>query len=139
MAGLPNKHIRKAIYDVIHNMDVNGTTFPCYTEQTGTNSGNYYTLLSTQLNTQESTKCGPGWINDTEIQVVVRVPKNQGSKVLIDDAVDAVITELRDVQLAGASGMRINKRTVDVVQEFSDESATNITYRQIIRFQTHIT
>lgn len=67
------------------------------------------------------------------------MPKNQGSKVLIDDAVDAVITELRDVQLAGAAGMRINKRTVDVVQEFSDESATNITYRQIIRFQTHIT
>lgn len=139
MAGLPNKHIRKAIYDVIHNMDVNGVTFPCYTEQSSIANPSNYTLLSSQFNTTAQTKCEKGWTNDTEIQVIVRVPKNQGSKVLLDDAVDAVITELRDVQIALAAGMRINQRTIDVVQEFSDETTSHIVYRSVIRFQTRIT
>lgn len=139
MASLPDKWIRKAIYDAINNMVVDTITFPCYTEQTGGYSGNYYTLLSTQLNSSSETKCGRGWINDTEVQVIVRVPKNQGSKLLIDNATDAVITALDSLTLDAGSGMKINDREVNIANEFSDETTSQIIYRKIVRLTSEIT
>lgn len=140
MAALPDKWVRKAIYDRIHNMEIDpGTiTFPCYTEQTGTNSGDYYTLLSTQLNQQNFSKCGSGWDHSCEVQVFVRASKNEGSKLLIDNATDNVLTELADLSLDAGAGMKISELVLDVVNEFSDETTSKIVYRKIIRVQATI-
>lgn len=138
MAGLPDKFIRKAVYDRIHNMEVDTITFPCYTEQTGTASPDYYTLLSTQLNNQRFTKCGSGWDHSLQIQVIVRVPKNQGSKVLIDNAVDEILTELADLALDAGAGMKISEKVTDILNEFSEELGNKIVYRKIISLQVRV-
>lgn len=138
MAGLPDKWIRKAVYDGINDMVVDTITFPCYTEQTGVNSGDYYTLLSTQLNGQNFTFCGSGWDHSLEIQVIVRVPKNQGSKVLIDNAVNTILTALNTLALDAGAGMKISEKVIDIVTEFSDELANKIVYRKIIRLQVRV-
>lgn len=139
MASLPDKWIRKAIYDAINGMTVDGQVFPCYTEQTGTNTDDYFTLISTQLNESDNTKCGRGWINDTEVQVIVRAPRNQGSKLLVDNATDTVISALDSLSLDGLSGMVINEKDVSVVNEFSDETIGEVVYRKILRLTTRIT
>jgi len=138
MASLPDKWIRKAIYDAINGMTVDGNTFACYTEQTGTNTDQYYTLISTQLNEPDNTKCGRGWINDTEVQVIVRTSRNQGSKLLLDNATDTVITALDALSLDVASGMVINDKDVAVVNEFSTEVIGQVVYRKILRLTSRI-
>lgn len=138
--ALPDKHIRKAIHGAIHNMTVNGVKFPCYTEQTGiAGSVKRFTLISTQLNVPTFTKCGRGWRNTTQVQVIVISAVNQGSKVLMDDAASAVIDALEVLQIDQTSGMRINKRDVSVINEFSDESGTGIVYRKIIQLTSELT
>ena len=133
---LPDKYVRKAIYDQINNMVVNTFTFPCFTERTGTNNPDTYVLLSTQLNLEESTKCGNGWINDTEIQVIVRVMPNQGAKDLIDDAVNEVLTLVDGMTLGG--GLVLNSIRKDVVFDFADKLGNKVVYRKIIKVQTYI-
>ena len=138
--ALPDKHIRKAIHAAVHNMTVNGVKFPCYTEQTGiAGSVKRFTLISTQLNQPTYTKCGKGWRNTTQVQVIVIAAVNQGSKVLIDDASEALIDALEVLQVSHSSGMRINKRDVAVLNEFSDESGTGIVYRKVIQLTAELT
>lgn len=119
-------------------VDPGRIVFPCYTEQTGNNSPDFYSLLSTQLNNQNFTKCGSGWDHSLQIQVIARVPKNQGSKLLIDNAVDEVLTELGDLALDAGAGMKISEKVTDVLNEFSDELGNKIVYRKIILLQVRV-
>ena len=57
--SLPNKWVKKAVYDVINNIVVDGKTIRCYdTNVTGNTKPNYYTLLTTQSNdVEKANKC----------------------------------------------------------------------------------
>lgn len=137
-ANYPNKYIRSEIYDRLHNADINGTTFPVFTERaTVSNSKNYY-LISTQLNTQTFNKCGNGWDNSTELQVIVRRRKNEGTKLLLDDAVQEALTELDDFSLPSTTGLKVNRVELSVDNEIVDERGSEIVYQTIIRMLTSI-
>lgn len=137
-ADLPNKHIRKEIYDRLNNSTIGGETFPVFTERaTNSNSKNYY-LISTQLNNQEFNKCGNGWENSTEIQVIVRRKRNEGTKVLLDDAVQNVLTELQDFSLPSATGLKVNRIELSIANEIVDERGSEIVYQSIIRMEIGI-
>jgi hypothetical protein len=134
----PDKHIRKEIYDRIHNMEVGGQTFKCFDDRaTSSNTKNYF-LLSTQLNQPNRTKCGRGWINSTEIQVVTRQPKNHGSRVLLDDAVNGVLEELDGFTLPTASGMKVSLWELSIDNELSQEAGGEIVRVKILRLETTI-
>lgn len=131
--SLPDKHIRKEIWTRIHNAEIDGVTFPCYDSRvTSANVKNYY-LITTQLNQPSRTKCGRGWTNSTEIQVVNIVKKNQGSKLLIDNATDEILTELDDFSLPIASGMKVSEVDLSVDNELVEVLDSHIIYRKIVR------
>lgn len=138
IAALPDKHIRKEVYDRIHNSVINTVTFPCYTERVTSGNPDAYFLVSTQLNQPEFNKCGDGWENSTEIQVVVRLKRNSGSKVLLDDATQEVLSELQDFSLPSSTGLKVNQVTLSVDNEIVDERGSEIVYQKIIRLETHI-
>lgn len=136
--SLPDKYIRKEIYDRIHNMEINSVTFKCYdTRVTSANPSQYF-LITTQLNQPNRTKCGRGWINSTEIQVVVRLKKNSGSRVLLDDAVNGVLTELDEFSLPVLSGMKVSVNDLSIDNELSQIEGGEIIYTKIIRLETTV-
>jgi hypothetical protein len=137
-AILPDKYIRKEIYDRIHNMDIGGTLFKCYDTRATQSGAMEYTLVSTQLNQPEDTKCGGGWSNSTEIQVIIITEKNTGSRVLLDDAVQEVLSELNDFSLPVATGLRVSNSKLSVDNEIIDDVGSKIAYRKIVRMQTTI-
>lgn len=138
MANLPDKYIRKEIYDRLHNAVINGSTFPCYTSRVTSSTPDQYYLISTQLNNPEYNKCGNGWENSTEIQVIVRLHKNSGSKVLLDDATQELLTELDDFSLPVSTGLKVNWVDLTVENEIVDEQASEIVYQKIVRMTIRI-
>tara|TARA_R110002167_G_scaffold284737_2_gene489913 strand:+ start:32610 stop:33032 length:423 start_codon:yes stop_codon:yes gene_type:complete len=134
----PDKHIRKEIYDRLHNSEVNTLTFKCYdTNVTSANDDQYF-LIGTQLNQPLNTKCNRGWLNSTEIQVVVRTKKNTGSRVLLDDAVDHVLTELDSFSLPVLSGMKVSLSEISIENELVEDTQSEIFYTKILRIETTI-
>ncbi len=136
--GNPDKHIRKEIYDRLHNQEVNGVNFKCYDSRLTSANDNQYFLIGTQLNLPNNTKCNRGWLNNTEIQVVVRTKKNSGSRVLLDDAVDLVLTELDSFSLPSSSGMKVSLSELTIDNELAEETTHEIFYTKIIRIETTI-
>lgn len=136
--NLPDKHIRKEIYDRIHNMEVDGVTFKCYNQRTVAKNDKQYFLVTTQLNQPNRSKCGRGWFNSTEIQVVVRKPKNFGSVLLLDNAVDSVLTELESFSLPISSGMKISEDDVSVDNQIEEITGGEIIYTKILRLVSKV-
>jgi len=136
--GNPNKYIRKEIYDRIHNADIGGIIFKCFDSRVTSEDIKTYFLISTQLNQPSRTKCNRGWINSTEIQVIVRTFKNTGSRVLIDDAVDEVLTELDEFSLPVGTGLHVSISELSVDNEFVQDVGGEIIYTKIMRLETTI-
>lgn len=136
--GNPDKFIRKEIYDRLHNQEVNGVNFKCYDSRLTSSNDNQYFLIGTQLNLPNNTKCNRGWLNNTEIQVVVRTKKNTGSRVLLDDAVDLVLIELDSFSLPSSSGMKVSLSELTIDNELTEETTSEIFYTKIIRIETTI-
>lgn len=134
----PNKHIRKEIYDRIHNADVDGVTFKCFDSRVPSSDEKNYFLINTQLNQPNRTKCGRGWINSTEIQVICITKTNEGSRVLMDNAVDEVLEELEEFTFPTSVGMKVNLDELSIDNEIIEKKHGEITYTKIIRLQTTI-
>lgn len=134
----PDKHIRKEIYDRIHNADVNGELIKCYDSRVTANNPKYYFLISTQLNQPNRTKCGRGWINSTEIQVIARFKKNEGSRVMIDDMVNEVLEELDQFRLPTATGFKVSTDDLSIDNELTEPSGSEVIYTKILRLETTI-
>lgn len=137
-AVLPDNHINKEIHARLHNSVIDTLTFPCYTSRATSGNPQQYFLISTQLNDQEFNKCGNGWDNSTELQVIVRLPKNSGSKALLNNATQYALDELSDFSLPVSTGLKVNRIELSVVNELVDERANEIVYQKIIRLNTSI-
>lgn len=137
-AALPDNHINKEVYDRLHNSVVDGETFPLYVSRVTNGNPKQYFLINTQLNDQEYNKCGNGWTNSTEIQVIVRLKKNEGSKVLMNNATQEVLTELEDFSLPVSTGLKVNSVALSIANEIVDERGSEIVYQKIIRMETSI-
>ena len=93
---LPEKHIRKAIFDKINNIVVSGKTIPCY-DSRGTNAPSNYVLLTSQTKeVDKATKCGYRWETMLLIEIFTKVSSsgNTGSRVLLNDIEQAIYTLL---------------------------------------------
>ena len=136
-ATLPDNAINKELRARLNNLDVNGTSFPFFVGRTGDTSPSNYFLVNTQLNGQQSTKCGRGWLNSTEIQVVVTLPRNTGSKKMLTDATNELIQALEAFALPG-SGLSVSNQQLNVENQLTEINGTDVIYRNIIRFETRI-
>jgi hypothetical protein len=134
----PDSFVRKEIRARLHNMEVDTLTIPCFDNRVVNSNSKNYILISTQLNQPNRTKCGRGWINSTELQVVVRQDKNTGSRVLLDNITTQVIEELDDFQLPTMDGMKVSLVELSVDNEFSQELQGEIITVKVVRLETTI-
>ena len=139
---LPDKHIRKAIYDAINGTVVSGNTINVYDYRvTGATLPNHYILLSTQTNVKDHfTKCSEEWQSTILLDVVTRFfgTGNTGSRLLADDIVNAIISSLDSLQLAGASGLSIYKRKITSITDLSTITENENIFRKLIRLELNI-
>lgn len=137
-ATLPDKWVRKAIWDAINDMVVDTLTIPCYDMRTTNYSGDAYVILSTQTNEQEFNKCGNGWLSTILLDVFTRYRKNTGSRLLADNIAQAILTALEGLSLDGSSGLTINNVIITLPNDITDESGTEIIHRKLIRYELSI-
>jgi hypothetical protein len=94
----PDKYIRKAVFDLINGIVVNGKTINCFdTRVTGNAAANEYVLLTAQTKEiDKSTKCGYDWITSLLIEIYTKSSANgnSGSRVLVNDIEQAIYTLL---------------------------------------------
>lgn len=138
MAVLPDKWVRKAIYDAINNMVVDTKTIPCFDMRATAYSGDEYVILSTQTNDQTDTKCGSGWLSTILLDVFTRYRKNSGNRLLADNIADAIITNLDGLQLDAGSGLVINNIRITFPSDITDEVQGEIIHRKLIRYELEI-
>lgn len=135
----PDKYIRKEIADRIHNTEVDGIMVKCYDSRVTSINPSEFFLISTQLNQPNRTKCGRGWINSTEIQVIVRRGKNEGSRLFMDNLVNEVMIELDAFSLPVISGFTVSLDELSIDNEIVENTGSEIIYTKILRLQTTIT
>ncbi|MCP5006087.1 MAG: hypothetical protein GY941_19430, partial [Planctomycetes bacterium] len=109
---LPDKWVRKAVHDRIHNISVGAKTIPCYDYRTTKNLPKFFTLMSSQTATyNDGTKCGHQWDSSILLDIVTKYKGagNPGSRLLADDIADAILQALDDMTLDPGSGLKIQK------------------------------
>ena len=140
--SLPDKWIRKAIFDLIDEITVDGETIYCYdTRVTGELDPDFYVIMSTQSNlVDKSSKCEHNWDSDIllDVRAVYRLPGNVGSRKLVDNILDAVRNLVKDIELAGASGLTITRRTLDFPNDLNEVNESEIIYRKFLRLTLFI-
>jgi hypothetical protein len=94
----PDKYIRKAVFDLVNGIVVNGKTINCFdTRVTGNAAADQYILLTAQTKeVDKSTKCGYDWITSLLIEIYTKSSANgnSGSRVLVNDIEQAIYTLL---------------------------------------------
>jgi len=135
---LPDKYIRKAIYDVVNGIVVDGNTINCYdTRLTGVQKNNYI-VLSTQSNeVDKSTKCGYDWQSSILIDIITRykLSGNTGSRLLADNILDKVRELTDSLTLDVASGLEIVTQTQSFPSDLQSETNNELIYRKFIRIE----
>lgn len=141
IATLPDNEINKELKARLHNLEVGAdlVLFKFFVSRVTNEKLKNYILVNTQLNQSDTTKCGKGWINSTEIQIVTILPKNSGSKALMNEATNDVIQELKDFALPLSAGIKVSLVDLDVENELVEETGSEIVYRKILRMETRIT
>lgn len=139
MVKFPDKWIRKAIYDRIHNVDVSTNdvvrTIPCFDTRTVDYHGNEYVIMSTQTNVQTHSKCGDGWRSTILLEIFTRHEKNSGSRLIADDIIQEILTETEDLSLDTESQLVIQTMSFTTPNDITIETPTEIIQRKFIRFE----
>lgn len=123
------------IRDLVHNIDVGGTLVPCFDVRATNYEGDLYTILSTQTAIQDLNKCGYAWRTTTELQVIERASINKGSRVQVDDVMEAILTAIDGAQPDPASGLVISYRRLDFPGDLHRILDTELIYQKIVRLE----
>lgn len=139
---LANKWVRKAVYNAINNIIVDGNTIPCNVSKVTANGGSsFYTLLTTQTNVEENpTKCEGIWLSSILIDVVTiySAAGNPANRSFCDDITQSVITETNNLTLDVSSGLRIHRQNIGSISNLDNETDTQNVFRNLIRLELYI-
>ncbi len=140
--NLPNKWLRKAIFEAINNIVVDGETIPCYTlNVSGDTRPNHYTLLSTQSNeVDKNNKCEYFWDSDVLIDInsIFQSAGNTGDMLTTDNITDEVRRLTDNLVLDPASGLSIIFQTQSFPNSLSSQIGNQIIFRNFIRISLKI-
>ena len=141
--SLPDKWIRKAIFDLIDEITVDDEIIYCYdTRKTGgLIDPDFYVIMSTQSNlVDKSSKCDHNWDSDIlfDVRAVYRLQGNVGSRLLVDNILDAVRDLVKDIELDVSSGLTITRRTLDFPNDLNEVNESEIIYRKFLRLTLFI-
>lgn len=130
-----DNEINLEVYNRLNGLTVDGVTCPLYVSKVTSEDVKNYYLINTQLNLKESTKCGDGWDNSTEIQVVSIEPLNVGSKKMLNNMTNAALVALSNFDFAAAS---VNEFDINVENELVENTNQSVVYRKILRLRIKI-
>ncbi len=109
--NLPDTWIRKAVYNAINNIVVDGKTIKCYDYRvTGANVPKYYNLISTQTSlVDKANKCEYSWRSSVLIEVFTKYKgtSNPGSRLFADNILDSIRAATNSLSLDVASDLTI--------------------------------
>ena len=133
---LPDKWIRKAIFDVVNNIVVDGETIRCLDRRvTGSNLDNYILLTVQSNEVDKSIKCGDRWESSILIEIYTRylLTGNTGSRLFADNITDEVRALTDTLVLDPASGLTIVTQNQSFPDDLVDTDDSYMFYRKFIR------
>ncbi len=135
---LPDKWVRKAVWDRIHNISVGSKTIPCYDYRTTKALPKFYTLMSSQTATyDDGSKCGHQWRSSIVLDVVTKYKGtgNTGSRLLADDIANAILQALDDMTLDVGSGIQLRQLRFSSEPDIVSLNSTENVFRKILRYE----
>ena len=139
---LPDKYIRKAVFDAVNNLVVDTLTIPAYDSRV---SGNvipqHFILMTTQTNqVNQMTKCGDVWESSILIDIVTTYDGsgNTGSRLLSDNILDAVRNATNNLVLDVASGLVVQKQIQDFPNDIVTITENENIFRKLMRLELTI-
>lgn len=139
---LPDKWVRKAVYDDMNNMIIGGEAIPFYdTNVTGKIIPQYYVLMTTQTNdVDKANKCEWFWDASILLDIVTIYdsPGNTGSRLMADNIADEVRNRINSLQLDAGSGLEIFTKTISFPNDISTTTNNEVVFRKLIRLEMRI-
>ena len=139
---LPDKYIRKAVFDAVNNIVVDTLTIPAYDSRV---SGNvipqHFILMTTQTNqVNQMTKCGDVWESSILIDIVTTYDGsgNTGSRLLSDNILDAVRNATNNLVLDVSSGLVVQKQIQDFPNDIVTITENENIFRKLMRLELTI-
>lgn len=136
---LPDKWVRKAIFDKLNNIVVDGNTIRCFdTRVTGRKIPLNYVLMTTQTNSVNKTnKCEDFWESSILLDIFTTygATGNTGSRELADNILESVKDLTNDLVLDIASGLSIHDQTQDFPNDINTLTQTENIFRKLMRLE----
>lgn len=139
--ALPDKWVRKAVYDKVNNVNVGSNPIPCFDYRTGNTSPLAYILLGAQFNdSEEFSLCGYRWNHTMNIECYTRQPSggNPGSRLGADEIAEMVLSQIQTLELDPASGLEIVRYNVTLLTDFYEDDGQYIVASKIVQLNATI-
>lgn len=139
--SLPDKWVRKAVFDALAGMNVSGNEIPTYDSHTTTESPDFYVLMTTQTNNEEGfTKCGSRWASSILLDVITRYQGsgNTGSRLLADEIAEEARSRTENLTLDVLSGLTIKIQNTNFPNDITTNTGTESIFRKFIRLELTI-
>jgi len=143
--SLPDKWVRKAIYDAVNNVDVDGFHVKVFdtrvTVDINSDEPQHYILMTTQTNeTEPTSKCEWNWRSSILLDIVTTFPQpgNPGSRLLVDDITDKVRESIQGLTLDPASNLKIIMQDESYPSDLVTLTKTESVFRKFIRLELFI-
>jgi len=137
--SLPDRWIRKAIYDLVNGITVDGNTINCFdTRVTGNVKPDHYILMSTQSNeVLDVNKCEKQWQSYILLDVVTTylAPGNTGSRLLADNIMDQVRALTDNLTIDVASGMYVHRMEQSFPNDITTKTPNQNIFRKLMRIE----
>jgi len=135
---LPDKWIRKAVFDQINNIVVDGVTIPCYDTNVTGEKKNAYVLMTTQISPSvNDNKCGIKWNSSLLLDIFTKYQSsgNTGSRLFADNIADEVRNLTQSLVLDPLSGLTIVWQRQDFEPDISSTTENEIVFRKLLRLE----
>lgn len=143
--SLPDKWVRKAIFDLVDDIIVDGLKIPVFdtrvTRNTNTEIPQHYVLMTTQTNdVDKNNKCEYFWDSSILLDIVTSydLPGNPGSRLMADDILDAVRAKVNNLVLDVASGLEIINQTQSYPNDITTSTKNENIFRKLMRLELKI-
>ena len=139
---LPDKWIRKAVYDAVNNIVVDTITIPCYDGRVvGNIIPDHFILLTTQTSSvDKANKTESRWESSILIDIVTTY-KSSGNpipRILADNILDAVRSATNNLVLDASCGLIIRNQTQDFPNDIITVSGNENIFRKLMRIELTI-
>lgn len=131
----PNKYIRKYFYETLNGIVVNGQSVKVYDSHTP-NNDNFLIILSTQTGSEDwQSKCSVDKNRSINLDVIVRKSGNVGSRAMLDDIVEQILSRTKEIQI---ENFNVQYWNVTMPTDLTTSTSTETIYRQIINYNFNI-